>query len=316
MSNGIIDYYYEEIHKEQYEPLDDEIVKALFTKYRRTGDITIRDTLITHNLRLVCNVVKKYKGAYNYDQDFIKDIFQAGNIGLIRAVDLFDPEKGYKFSTYAYHCIDTEIIRLIGNSDIMKIGGDKKREIYRLSRAMGKLYQKLCREPSKEELAEFLEISVEELEKKGINNYIIDLLNEFDTCLCNYVLSHSYLLEILRKKFFAIKKKWIYFDLRNRELKIDWIIYYIQDYVKKHEEDFRFPDCFIIGYIAENLDIPELKEYASNTDMEYMETLNIKELNYLNIMLKTIRKIINNNVFEPPEEEQSSSKNSSKKKLK
>ena len=41
--------------------------------------------------------------------------------------------------------------------------------------------------------------SKEELEKKGINNYIIDLLNEFDTCLCNYVLSHSYLLEILRK---------------------------------------------------------------------------------------------------------------------
>ena len=148
----------------------------------------------------------------------------------------------------------------------------------------------------------------EELEKKGINNYIIDLLNEFDTCLCNYVLSHSYLLEILRKKFFAIKKKWIYFDLRNRELKIDWIIYYIQDYVKKHEEDFRFPDCFIIGYIASELNIPELKEYASDMDMEYMKILNIKELNHLNIMLKTIRKIINNNVFEPPEEEQSSSK--------
>ena len=52
----------------------------------------------------------------------------------------------------------------------------------------------------------------EELEKKGINNYIIDLLNEFDTCLCNYVLSHSYVLEVLRKKFFAIKKKWIFFD--------------------------------------------------------------------------------------------------------
>lgn len=148
----------------------------------------------------------------------------------------------------------------------------------------------------------------EELEKKGINNYIIDLLNEFDTCLCNYVLSHSYVLEVLRKKFFAIKKKWIYFDLRNRELKIDWIIYYIQDYVKKHEEDFRFPDCFIIGYIASELNIPELKEYASDMDMEYMKILNIKELNHLNIMLKTIRKIINNNVFEPPEEEQSSSK--------
>ena len=174
MSSGIIDYYYEELQEEQYEPLDDENIKALFAKYRRTGDIAIRNILITHNLRLVCNVVRKYKGVYNYDRDFIKDIFQAGNIGLIRAVDLFDPEKGYKFSTYAYHCIDTEIIRLIGNSDIMKISGDKKREIYRLGRAMGKLYQKLCREPSKEELAEFLEISVEELEK---------LSKEFEQCV-------------------------------------------------------------------------------------------------------------------------------------
>ena len=164
MSNGIIDYYYEEIHQEQYEPLDDENVKALFAKYRRTGDITIRDTLITHNLRLVCNVVKKYKGSCNTDPDFIKDIFQAGNVGLMRAVDYFDVEKGYKFSTYAYCCIEREIIKLIDNSDVIRIAPDKKRKIYNLNKAIEELCQILGREPTKEELVNFLEISIEELE--------------------------------------------------------------------------------------------------------------------------------------------------------
>lgn len=126
MSSGIIDYYYEELQEEQYEPLDDENIKTLFAEYKRTGDINIRNILITHNLRLVCNVVKKYKASYKSDSDFIKDVFQAGNVGLMRAVDYFDVEKGYKFSTYACHCIETEIIKLIDNSDIIRITPYKK----------------------------------------------------------------------------------------------------------------------------------------------------------------------------------------------
>ena len=164
MSSGIIDYYYEELQEEQYEPLDDENIKALFAKYRRTGDIAIRNILITHNLRLVCNVVKKYKASYKSDSDFIKDIFQAGNVGLMRAVDYFDVEKGYKFSTYAYCCIERDIIKLIDNSDVIRIAPDKKRKIYNLNKAIEELCQILGREPTKEELVNFLEISIEELE--------------------------------------------------------------------------------------------------------------------------------------------------------
>ena len=164
MSSGIIDYYYEELQEEQYEPLDDENIKTLFAEYKRTGDINIRNILITHNLRLVCNVVKKYKASYKSDSDFIKDVFQAGNVGLMRAVDYFDVEKGYKFSTYAYCCIEREIIKLIDNSDVIRIAPDKKRKIYNLNKAIEELCQILGREPTKEELVNFLEISIEELE--------------------------------------------------------------------------------------------------------------------------------------------------------
>ena len=77
MSKEIMDYY-EEIHQEQYEPLSDEHIVALFIKYRETRDETIRNELITHNLRLVCNVVRKYRGTCDSDPNSIKDIFQAG----------------------------------------------------------------------------------------------------------------------------------------------------------------------------------------------------------------------------------------------
>ena len=163
MSKEIMDYY-EEIHQEQYEPLSDEHIVALFIKYRETRDETIRNELITHNLRLVCNVVRKYRGTCDSDPNSIKDIFQAGNIGLMRAVEYYDVTKGYKFSSYAYRCIETEIIRLINNSDIIRITEDKKRKVFKLSKAIGELYQKLDREPTSEELAKFLEITIEELE--------------------------------------------------------------------------------------------------------------------------------------------------------
>ena len=178
-----IDYYYEELQEEQYEPLDDENIKTLFAEYKRTGDINIRNILITHNLRLVCNVVKKYKASYKSDSDFIKDIFQAGNVGLMRAVDYFDVEKGYKFSTYACHCIETEIIRLIDNSDIIRITPYKKRKIYSFNKAIEKLCQTLDRNPTLEELSNFLDLSIEELE----NLYKLMILNgiSFDEELGN-----------------------------------------------------------------------------------------------------------------------------------
>ena len=72
----------------------------------RAGDSDARSTLIEHNLRLVVHVVKKYYAAAD-DQD---DLISIGTIGLIKAIDTFDIEKGARLATYAARCIENAIL--------------------------------------------------------------------------------------------------------------------------------------------------------------------------------------------------------------
>ena len=70
------------------------------------GDAKARDELIEHNLRLVAHIIKKYYASYE-NQD---DLISIGTIGLIKAVDSFDPKKGARLATYAARCIENEIL--------------------------------------------------------------------------------------------------------------------------------------------------------------------------------------------------------------
>lgn len=70
------------------------------------GDAEARDTLISHNLRLVAHIIKKY-GSSNTDQE---DLISIGTIGLIKAVNTFDQSKGIRLSSYAARCIENEIL--------------------------------------------------------------------------------------------------------------------------------------------------------------------------------------------------------------
>ena len=85
----------------------------------RAGDAAAREKLIRHNLRLVAHICKKYY-AGNSAQD---DMISIGTIGLIKAVDTFDPAKGKRFASYASRCIENAILtptrfaRKIGTSD-------------------------------------------------------------------------------------------------------------------------------------------------------------------------------------------------------
>ncbi len=72
------------------------------------GDKEARDKLINHNLRLVAHIVKKYNNSLEAD-----DLISVGTIGLIKAVDSFDRDKGVLLSTYASRCIENEILMLI-----------------------------------------------------------------------------------------------------------------------------------------------------------------------------------------------------------
>lgn len=69
------------------------------------GDAAARDRLIRHNLRLVAHIAKKY-----YAADTPEDLISTGSIGLIKAVNTFDPSRGIKFSTYASRCIENAIL--------------------------------------------------------------------------------------------------------------------------------------------------------------------------------------------------------------
>ncbi len=73
----------------------------------RAGDPAARDELIEHNLRLVVHIVKKYYPAQRDGQD---DLISIGTIGLIKAVQTFNSEKGSRFATYAARCIENEVL--------------------------------------------------------------------------------------------------------------------------------------------------------------------------------------------------------------
>ncbi len=89
------------------QPLTKEEEKECLEKMKQ-GDMRARDILINHNLRLVAHIVKKFNNTMEAD-----DLISVGTIGLIKAVDSFDPNKGALLSTYASSCIQNEILMLL-----------------------------------------------------------------------------------------------------------------------------------------------------------------------------------------------------------
>lgn len=89
------------------EPLTKEEETRLFKRFR-AGDLSARDEIISHNLRLVAHIAKKYQGAYEYD-----DLISVGSIGLIKAINTFSEGKGTQLATYTARCIENEILMLL-----------------------------------------------------------------------------------------------------------------------------------------------------------------------------------------------------------
>lgn len=83
--------------------------EKLYLKRCKEGDQTARNMLIEHNMRLVAHMVKKYQ-CQDYDTE---DLLSAGTIGLIKAVNTFDVDKGSRLATYAARCVENEILMLL-----------------------------------------------------------------------------------------------------------------------------------------------------------------------------------------------------------
>lgn len=131
--------------------LTKEEEKNLARRIQRFADRVAWEELICANLRLVFSVAKRYRGR---GADF-EDLIQAGNLGLIRAVEKFDPEKDYKFSTYAYWWIRQAIGReAIPLSRTIYTPAHVETKRNRLQKAERALANKFGRTPTLEEIAQ------------------------------------------------------------------------------------------------------------------------------------------------------------------
>ncbi len=155
--NDPVRMYLKEIGRINLLTSDEEFEYAIRAE---EGDEEAKRMLAESNLRLVVSIAKRYVGRGM----LFLDLIQEGNIGLMKAVDKFDPSKGYKFSTYATWWIRQAITRAIADqARTIRVPVHMVETINKLARVQRQLTQELNREPTDEEIAKKLGITIEKV---------------------------------------------------------------------------------------------------------------------------------------------------------
>ncbi|MES2619714.1 MAG: RNA polymerase sigma factor RpoD/SigA [Bacteroidota bacterium] len=185
-----IEKYLQEIGKEDLLTPEEEVHLA---RRIRAGDQTALEKLTRANLRFVVSVAKQYQN----NSLSLNDLINEGNLGLVKAAQKFDETRGFKFISYAVWWIRQSIIQALAeHSRMVRLPLNKVGSLTKINKVFSELEQKYQREPTPEEVAMVLEITVEEVQATlgisarhvsmdapftdGESNALIDVLENFN----------------------------------------------------------------------------------------------------------------------------------------
>jgi RNA polymerase primary sigma factor len=155
--SSTVEKYFNEISKEELLTPQEEVDLARRIKQ---GDQRALEKLVRANLRFVVSVAKQY----HHGSMPLNDLINEGNVGLIKAAKMFDETKGFKFISYAVWWIRQSIMEALNeHSRIVRIPSNKIGELSKISQAVSRIEQKFEREPTHDELAEYLGVKVEDI---------------------------------------------------------------------------------------------------------------------------------------------------------
>lgn len=186
--SATLEKYFNEVSKLELLTADEEV--QLSNRIKQ-GDQLALEKLVKANLRFVVSVAKQY----HHSKVPLNDLINEGNLGLIKAAQMFDATKGFKFISYAVWWIRQSIMQALDNhSRMVRIPSNKINALSKINQAVSRMEQTYERQPTEEELAEFLELEINDIKntnyasmkqlsldapfEEGEGNSLLDVLDD------------------------------------------------------------------------------------------------------------------------------------------